>query len=394
MIVCIRLNYGFGISYITQSFKIVHCQLYISPEDSMREDRLKNDDMLDILRMMAPGTALREGLDNILRARTGALIVIGDSPEVMKIVDGGFSINKEFSAAHIYELAKMDGAIILSKDLKKILCANALLIPDPSISTEETGTRHKSAQRTARQTGEVVVCISQRRNIITLYNNNKKYILRDTPTILTRANQAMQTLEKYRAALDSAFVNLSVLEFEDIVTLDDVAFVLQRTEMVMRVVAEIDRYICELGNEGRLISMQLEELLSNVEEDGLLVVADYMITQGNRDAEEIFKQIRFFSYEELMDLYHVCRALGFHLGVNGLDTSVSPRGYRIMSKVPRVPMAVMKNLIQVFSNLQGVLKASIDELDDVEGIGEVRARTIREGLRRVRDQLLMDKRRI
>jgi diadenylate cyclase len=360
----------------------------------MREDRLKNDDMLDILRMMAPGTALREGLDNILRARTGALIVIGDSPEVMKIVDGGFSINKEFSAAHIYELAKMDGAIILSKDLKKILCANALLIPDPSISTEETGTRHKSAQRTARQTGEVVVCISQRRNIITLYNNNKKYILRDTPTILTRANQAMQTLEKYRAALDSAFVNLSVLEFEDIVTLDDVAFVLQRTEMVMRVVAEIDRYICELGNEGRLISMQLEELLSNVEEDGLLVVADYMITQGNRDAEEIFKQIRFFSYEELMDLYHVCRALGFHLGVNGLDTSVSPRGYRIMSKVPRVPMAVMKNLIQVFSNLQGVLKASIDELDDVEGIGEVRARTIREGLRRVRDQLLMDKRRI
>lgn len=360
----------------------------------MREDRLKNDEMLDILRMMAPGTALREGLDNILRARTGALIVIGDSPEVMKIVDGGFFINKEFSAAHIYELAKMDGAIILSKDLKKILYANALLIPEPGIPTEETGTRHKSAQRTARQTGEVVVCISQRRNIITIYINARKYILRDTPTILTRANQALQTLEKYRAALDSALVNLSILEFEDIATLDDVAFVLQRTEMVMRVVAEIDRYICELGNEGRLISMQLEELLSNVEEDGLLVIEDYKSSQENRDAEDILRKIRIFRYEELMDLSAIGRALGYPPGMNGRDTSVSPRGYRIISKVPRVPATVMKKLIQVFGNLQGILKASIDDLDDVEGIGEVRARTIREGLRRVRDQLLLDKRRI
>lgn len=358
----------------------------------MRDDRLKDDDMLEILKMMAPGTSLREGLENILRARTGALIVIGDSLEVMNIVDGGFNINKEYSAAHLYELAKMDGAIVLSKDLKRILYANALLIPDTSINTEETGTRHKTAERVAKQTNEVVMCISQRRNIITLYKGSRKYILRDILTILTRANQALQTLEKYKAVLDSAMNNLSVLEFEDIVTMDDVAVVIQRTEMVMRIVQEIDRYICELGNEGRLTSMQLEELLSNIEEDGFLVIEDYLVLKENRAAVDVLRQIRAFSYEELMDLSSVCKALGHHISNNSFDACVSPRGYRIMSKVTRVPMHVIRKVVEVFSNLRGILKASIEDLDDVEGIGEVRARTIKEGLRRVQDQLLLDNR--
>lgn len=360
----------------------------------MRQERLKDDVMLDILKMMSPGTPLREGLENILRARTGALIVIGDSQDVLSIVDGGFFINKEFTPAQLYELAKMDGAIIVSKDLKRILYANALLIPDSSIMTDETGTRHKSAERVAKQTGEVVICISQRRNIITLYMDSKKYILRDTYTILTRANQALQTLEKYKAVLDGAINNLSVLEFEDIVTLDDVAVVLQRTEMVMRIVAEIDRYICELGNEGRLISMQIEELLSNIEEDGLLVVEDYMMNGENRNSESVMRQIRFLKYEELMDLSNICQNLGYFGGNGSFDISVTPRGYRIMSKVPRVPMAVVRKLVDAFCNLKGILRASIEELDDVEGIGEVRARAIKEGLRRVQDQLFIDNRRI
>lgn len=358
----------------------------------MREERLKDNEMLDLLRLMAPGTPLREGLENILRARTGALIVVGDSHEVNSIVDGGFHINKEYSSAHLYELAKMDGAIILSKDLKKILYANALLIPDSSISTNETGTRHKTAERVAKQTGELVICISQRRNIITLFKGSKKYILRDTPTILTRANQALQTLEKYKAVLDGAMNNLSVLEFEDIVTLDYVAVVIQRTEMVMRIVEEIDRYICELGNEGRLTSMQLEELLANIEGDGLLVVEDYMIPVDNKTAEDVLKQIRLLTYDELMDMTFICRTLGYYGGASSLETNVSPRGYRVMSKIPRVPMAVVRNLVDKFSNLQGILNASIEELDDVEGIGEVRARTIKEGFRRVQDQLMLDNR--
>lgn len=354
----------------------------------MREERLKDNEILDILRIMAPGTFLREGLENILRAKTGALIVIGDSQEVMNIVDGGFTINKECSPAHLYELAKMDGAIIISKDLKKILLANTLLIPNPSIPTDETGTRHKTAQRVARQTGEIVICISQRRNIITLFKGNKKYILRDTPTILTRANQALQTLEKYKAVLNDAMTNLSILEYQDLVTVEDVAVVIQRTEMVMRVVDEIDRYICELGNEGRLVSMQLEELLANIEEDGLLVIEDYIISSDSKTANETRKQIRMLGYEELMDIGYICRILGYQGGSSSCDINILPRGYRLLSKVPKLPMAIVRKLVERFSNFQGILKATARELDEVEGIGEVRARMIQEGLKRIQDQLL------
>lgn len=358
----------------------------------MREERLKDDKMLPILTMMSPGTSLREGLENILRARTGALIVIGDSEDVMKVVDGGFFINKLFTPSQIYELAKMDGAIIISKDLKKILYANALLIPDPSIRTDETGTRHKTAERVAKQTKEVVICISQRRNIITLYKDNEKYILRDTPTIVIKANQALQTLERYKAVLDNAMSNLSVLEFEDIVTLDDAAVVIQRTEMVMRIVSEIDRYICELGNEGRLISMQLEELVSSIEEDSRLVVEDYMVKQRKTKPDDVLRKIRLLSYDELMELTNICKILGYPDGGASLDLSVSPKGYRIMRKLPRVPMNVIRNTVAVFSDLQGILKATIEDLDDVDGIGEVRARIIKDGLRRVKDQLFIDAR--
>jgi diadenylate cyclase len=360
----------------------------------MREARLRDDEILDILKMMAPGTPLREGLENILRARTGALIVVGDSQEVMDAVDGGFCIDKEYSPSHLYELAKMDGAIIICKDLNTILLANALLIPDPSIFTDETGTKHKTAERFAKQTGEIVICISQRRNVITVYWDSKKYILRDTPTILTRANQALQTLEKYKTVLDAAMNNLSVLEFDDIVTLDDVAFVIQRTEMVMRIVAEIDRYICELGNEGRLVSMQIEELLANVEQDGMLVIEDYMIFAEDKSAEDVQKEIGTFSYEELMNLSSICRVLGYYSGINSYDVNITSRGYRLMNRLPRVPMSVIRKLVSQFSTLQGILRASMQDLDCVDGVGEVRARTIKEGLRKIQEQMLLDSRRI
>jgi diadenylate cyclase len=359
----------------------------------MREDRVKDIGLLEILKIMAPGTPLREGLENILKARTGALIVIGDSNEVMSLVDGGFYINKEYSPAQLYELAKMDGAIIISKDLRKILYANALLIPNPSIQTDETGTRHKSAERAAKQSGEIVLCISQRRNIITLYKGDCKYILKDTSMLLVRANQALSTLEKYNSVLITALGNLSVLEFEDIVTLDDVAYVIQRTEMVMRIVAEVDRYICELGNEGRLIRMQLEELLVNVEEDVRMVIEDYMIRNDSKTSEDILTLIKEFDDDQLLDLTNIYITLGYKQRENTIVMNVTPKGYRIMSMIPRVPMTVMKNLLEKFMNLQGILKASSDELDTVDGIGEIRARAIKEGLKRVRDQLLLDTRR-
>ncbi|MGE5474133.1 MAG: DNA integrity scanning diadenylate cyclase DisA [Ignavibacteriales bacterium] len=349
----------------------------------------RDNEMMDVIKMIAPGTALREGLEYILKAKTGALILVADIDDVSSVIDGGFLINKDYNPASIYELAKMDGAIVLSKDAKKIVYANAQLIPDGKIQTVETGTRHRTAERVAKQTGELVICVSQRRGLITLFKGNARYLLKETSVILAGANQALQTLEKYKKVLDSALTNLSINEFYDLVALEHVALVIQRVEMVLRIVKEIRRYIFELGNEGRLVSMQLEELIGNTEREGNLIIEDYIFPTENKKTEDVLKQLSALSNEELIDLNVFCKTLGYHGGMASLDLNLTPRGYRIMSKLPKLPMTIIKNLVDRFVNLQGVLKASIEELDDVDGIGEVRAKSIKEGLRRTFDMLNM-----
>lgn len=349
------------------------------------------DKLLKVLRTVAPGTPLREGLENILRAKSGGLIVIGDTPEVMEIVEGGFIINADFTPANLYELAKMDGAIILSRDAKKILAANTQLVPSQNIPSSETGIRHRTAERVAKQTDTLVIAISQRRNVITTYKGTLKYVLRDLGVILTKANQAIQTLEKYRAVLDKVLVGLSVLEFEDAVTLFDVAKAIQRVEMVLRVVKEIERYTSELGVEGRLITMQMEELLANVEDEGLLVIQDYATTTGEKPPSSVLSVIGSWPAEDILDLSLIARALGYPGSASILDQHVSPRGYRILEKIPRLPLPVIDNLVKTFGTLSKILVATIEELDEVEGIGEVRARSIKEGLNRYREQLLQER---
>ncbi|SHF21667.1 diadenylate cyclase [Desulfofundulus australicus DSM 11792] len=354
----------------------------------MKEERVE-DRLLQLLRTVAPGTPLREGLENILRAKTGALIVIGDSPEVMEIAEGGFAVNAEFTPANLYELAKMDGAIIISSDLKRILAANTQLIPNLSIPSTETGIRHRTAERVAKQTGAMVISISQRRGVITIYKGNLKYVLRDVGVILAKANQAIQTLEKYRSVLDRVVKQLSILEFEEAVTLFDVSRAIQRVEMVLRVVKEIEKYISELGIEGRLITMQLEELVTGVEHEGLLIIRDYA-TAADRSPGTILAMINSWPAEDLLDLSLIARALGYPGSTSILDQSVSPRGYRILDKIPRLPLPVIENMVKEFGSLQKILNASIEELDAVEGIGEARARSIKEGLARYREQLLQE----
>lgn len=348
----------------------------------------KDKELKNILKIMGPGTQLREGLENILRAKTGGLLVLGDSEEILKIVDGGFEINSDYTPAYVYELAKMDGAIVISSDLKKIVYANAQLIPDSTIPTYETGTRHRTANRVARQTGDIVVAISQRRNIITVYKGEIKYVLRDSSIILGRANQAIQTLEKYVSVLDRVISNLNLLEFQDLVTLFDVMTAVQRTEMVMRIVSEIERYICELGNEGRLISMQLNELVRSIEQDGILLIRDYC--KANLEYNDIYKAIQLMTSEELLDLDMISRHMGY-IGVPLVDTLISPRGYRILSKVPRIPSSIIENLVKHFKELKAVLEATYEQLDKVEGIGEARSKAIKNGLRRIKEQVALDK---
>jgi diadenylate cyclase len=356
-----------------------------------KENNQQEKTMNLLLQMVAPGTPFRDGLENVLRAKTGALIVVGYSPEVMEVVDGGFSINCDFSPNFLYELAKMDGAIILNEDVKRILYANTQLIPNSTISSSETGIRHRTAERVAKQTGVLVVSISQRRNIITLYQGQLRYSLKEMGVILTKANQAIQTLEKYRAVFTQALTNLSALEYEELVTMHEVAHVIQRAEMVLRIKNEINRYVLELGNEGRLISMQKEELVGTAEEEAWLLLKDYAKDDGDDKVRDIQSSIRRLSSEELLDSASLIRLLGYPSLSTVVEEGLLPRGYRLLSKIPRLPSIIINNLVDRFSALPHIVMASIEELDEVDGIGEVRARAIKEGLKRIQEQVFIDR---
>lgn len=344
-------------------------------------------EIIDILKMIAPGTLIRDGLDNILKAKTGALIVIGDNKEVMNIVDGGFNINVDYNPARLYELAKMDGAIIISSDLKKILFANVQLTPSFNIQSSETGTRHRTAERTAKQTGNIVISISQRRGFITIYDNNSKYILEDTSRVAAKASQALQTVEKYRKVFDSKINTLNEYEFNDIATLKILVETIQKIEMLMKIAEEVQKSIYELGIDGRLIQMQLDELTAGVEQEEVLLIKDYVV---KKDPTEVLTKIRKFNHEELMNEQSIAKALGMHETDNYDDVAVYTRGYRILNKIPRMPASIVDNIVKKFKSFQNLLSANVKKLNDVDGVGDVRAKNIVQSLKRMQEQFLFN----
>lgn len=347
-----------------------------------------NEEMLEILKLVAPGTMLRDGLENILKAKTGALIVVSDSEDILKIADGGFKIDEEFTSTNIYELAKMDGAIILSNDLKRIIRANVQLNPDFSIKTGETGTRHKTAERVAKQTGELVISISERRGIITLFKGDFRYVINDTQSVLMRANQTLQALEKYKTVFDNMLSILSEHEFDDIVSLDTVVNCIYRSEIIMRMETDVRRSIIELGDEGRIVNMQLEELMANVEKEEKLIIEDYNNNKKNT-VETILDEIRKIDRKNLIVSEKIVKILGYEVTPDILDLNVSPKGYRILSKIPKMPASIIEKTVEAFGSLQHICSATIDELDDVEGIGEIRAKIINQSLKRLQEQYIL-----
>ena len=317
----------------------------------------KDENITSVLKLIAPGTPIRDGLENILRAKTGALLLITDNSEILKeVVDGGFTINEEYTSSKLYELAKMDGAIVLSGDMKRILYANAQLIPSHEIITTETGTRHRTAERTAKQTGELVISISQRRNIITVFKGTDRYVLEDTEVVLNKANQAIQTLEKYKKVFDNKLNILNEYEFNDIVTLQNVILAIQRAEMVMRIVDEIQRQIYELGNDGRLVKMQLEELIGGLEKEEKLIIKDYLVaTKKKNTPEKVIENLEELEYEDLLKESAIAKLLGYEYFDNYDEVGVYPKGYRILSKVPRMPSNIVENLVESFKSFQHIL---------------------------------------
>ena len=347
--------------------------------------------MVRALEMVAPGTALREGLDNILHAHTGGLIVIGDADDLAFLFSGGIKLDLEYTPALLYELAKMDGAIVLSANATKIAHANLQLTPDPTIHTLETGTRHRTAERVSKQTDATVVAISERREVVSLYVDGVKYILAEIPVVLAKANQALATLDKYRTRLDQVSTRLTALEFEGGATLHDVLTVLQRAELVTRMAVEIERYIVELGTEGRLIEMQLDVTMVGVSGDKGALVHDYLLEDSDEAFSIAFDQLVRLPHQDLLDFGRLAELLGYDRKLNTLDYPISPRGIRILGRIPRLPRLVVKRIIDEFGGLEELLAASDGELETVDGVGEIRAKDIREGLRRLQEINLVDR---
>lgn len=390
--------------------------------------------MADALALVAPGQPLREGLQRILQAKRGALIVIGDDPAVLSICTGGFLFDAEFSPQRLSELAKMDGAIILSADATRIARANVHLMPSPTIPTTETGTRHRTAERVARSIDVPVVSVSQAMNIVTVYRGEDRHALQPATRLQEQVNQALQTLQRFRHRFDMAVTALSVLEVEDTVTVRDVAAVLQPAELVCRIADEVDIALVELGAEGRLLQMQLDELVDGVDPVRRLVVRDYLAPKqavggdgsarsghgavrpsANGDGrpgrhgtgpaadgarpgqpavpatERALRELARLSTDELLDPRKVAGVLGLSHAQAEVDSSLEPRGYRLLHRLPRFPEVVVDRIVEHFAGLQRIMRASVHELEEVGGVGETRARSVKAGLARLAEANILDR---
>ncbi|WP_375480726.1 DNA integrity scanning diadenylate cyclase DisA [uncultured Jatrophihabitans sp.] len=352
----------------------------------------RDEALRGVLATVAPGTSLRDGLERILRGNTGALIVIGADATVQSLCTGGFPLDVEFSATRLRELCKMDGAVVLSADGGRIVRSATHLMPDPSVPTEESGTRHRTAQRVALQTGFPVISVSQSMRIISLYIGDGRYVLESSAEILSRANQAIATLERYKMRLDEVSQALSALEIEDLVTVRDAAIVSQRLEMVRRIADEVTGYVVELGTDGRLLALQLDELLAGTDADRELIARDYVPNgQRSRSSATVLRQLADLSAVDLLDLTQVAQAMGLPNTPEALDAAVSPRGYRLLARVPRIPPALVDRVVEHFGGLQKLLAASVEDLQVVDGIGDVRALAVREGISRLAEVSIIER---
>ncbi|MDA3641255.1 DNA integrity scanning diadenylate cyclase DisA [Mycobacterium xenopi] len=342
---------------------------------------------------LAPGTGLRDGLERILRGRTGALIVLGYDDSVEAICDGGFSLDVRYAPTRLRELAKMDGAVVLSTDGSRIVRANVQLVPDPSIPTDESGTRHRSAERAAIQTGFPVISVSHSMNIVTVYVGGERHVLADSATILSRANQAIATLERYKARLDEVSRQLSRAEIEDFVTLRDVMTVVQRLELVRRIGLVIENDAVELGTDGRQLRLQLEELLGGNDAARELIVRDYHANPEPPSKAQVaatLDELDALSDTELLDFTVLAKVFGYPSTAEAQDSAMSARGYRAMAGIPRLQFAHVDLLVRTFGSLQDLLAATATDLQSVDGIGAMWARHVREGLSQLAESTIAD----
>lgn len=345
----------------------------------------------DALKMVSPGTKIREAISSILQSRTGALLCFGPPKRLAELSEGGVQLDEPCTPQLLFELSKMDGAIILKADGSRILYANRFLKPDGSIPSNETGTRHRAAERLAKQAKCVVVAVSERRSSVTLFVSNMRRQLESISTVLNKASQALVTMEKYINVLNQALQDLSVREFQDMVTIFDVCRAIQRYEMVFRIAREMDPYILELGDEGRLVELQLKELLMPLEE-AELVIKDYYKEKSKLSYEQTKEKLGELSQQDLVNLGNISQIIGYGTNLRAIDTYLSPKGYRILTQTHRLTPQIIDNLVNRFGTLQQIMRAPKEDLVEVDGVGEVLAERVRSGLNLLQNQLALDRR--
>ncbi|MGO1975218.1 MAG: DNA integrity scanning diadenylate cyclase DisA [Propionibacteriaceae bacterium] len=337
---------------------------------------------------LAPGTPLRDGFERVLRGRTGALVVLGNNKIIQQVSTGGFALDVEYTPTALRELAKMDGALVLNPDADKITGAGVHLMPDSRIETIETGTRHRTADRVSKQSDLPVVSVSASMATIALYVDGVRHLVEDSEQILSRANQALQTLERYKNRLWQVTNRISALEVEDQVTIKDLALVAQRLEMVRRLELELDGYVVELGTDGRLLTLQLHELGAGISDLRELLERDYRPEDPSIGFG--LDGLQSLGTTELLDPLTVARALGYG-PTEHLDTKITARGHRQLAQINRLPPVFGTRLIEHFGSMQAVFAASTGDLLEVEGVGDSRAKIIRDGLTRLAESAFTER---
>jgi diadenylate cyclase len=351
----------------------------------------------EALAMAAPGRPLRDGLDRVLQAKRGGLVVVGDDPAVLSICSGGFLLDAEFSPQRLSELAKMDGAIILAADASRIARANVHLMPKASIPTTETGTRHRTAERVARSIDVPVLSVSAAMSVIAVYRNDQKHTLQPISWLRDRADQALATLERFRSRFDVALNGLSTLEVEDTVSVGDVAAVLQSAEMVVRIADEVRGYLVELGDDGRMVRLQLAEMMDGVAKSMRLVIRDYLRHESSLPTQRVgavdraSARLSALNSDELVDLAQVAEILSLPSSLADVHSGVEPRGYRLLHRLPRLSDTIIERIVDRFVNLQQIMRASLNALEQVEGVGEAKARSVKEGLARLAETSIFER---
>lgn len=359
----------------------------------MTRSRRKTEEELyrDALQMIAPGAPIREAISFILQSGTGALLCFGQPKRMTDLSEGGVQLDTPCTPQLLYELSKMDGAILLNNDGTRILFANRFLKPRSSIPSPETGTRHRIAERMAKQAKCMVVAVSERRSSVTLFFGERKHVMDTLPTLLNRASQVLQTLERFIIALNETLEDLSAREFQDMVTIFDVCRAIQRYERVIRIAGEMEPYIIELGAEGRLVDLQLQELMMPVK-DAELLIWDFHREKGKHSVESIPKRLSELSQDDLLKLGSISQLLGYSSNLRSIDTYLSSRGYRILTQTHRLTPQIIDNLVSRFGTLQQIIRAPKDDLVEVDGVGEVLAERIRVGLNLLQNQLALERR--